>query len=159
MVRMPRLVYWVLSRFCRMCHSKNHCPKPCFSRVINCITFFITRQHSHEKGMIFSLLVTKISNYVTIFSFILDARLKLVAIMANKKYKIRNRKRKFRCNQSITTATDQYTAAHNVTQRVNNEEINCSTSKRKLKHISEKTRLAETECNSFLFFMHLKQLQ
>ena len=109
--------------------------------------------------MIFSLLVTKISNYVTIFFFILDARLKLLAIMANKKDKIRNRKRKFRGNQYITTATDQYKAAHNVTQTVNDEDINCSTSKRKLKHISETTRLAETECNSFFFFMHFKQLQ
>ena len=37
--------------------------------------------------------------------------------------------------------------------------MTCSTSKRKLKHTSETTRLAETECNSFFFFMHFKQLQ
>ena len=108
--------------------------------------------------MIFSLLVTKVNNHVTIFSVILDARLKLVAIMTNKKYKIRNRKRKNRGNQYTTKATDQSTAVHNVTQTVNNEEINCSTSKKKLKHTSETTRLAETECNSFFFFMHFKQL-
>ena len=95
--------------------------------------------------------MTKVNNYVTVFSFILDAKLKLVAIIANKKYKIRNRKKKFRGNQYTTTATDQSTAPHNVTQTVHNEEINCSTSKRKLKHTSEITRLAETEFN-FLFF-------
>ena len=61
--------------------------------------------------MIFSLLVTNINNYVTIFSFILDARLKLVTIMTNKKYKIRNRMRKFCGNQCTTTATEQSTAA------------------------------------------------
>ena len=37
------------------------------------------------------------------------------------------------------------------------EEINCSTSKRKLKHTSETAKLAETECKSFFFFMHFKQ--
>ena len=79
--------------------------------------------------------------------------------MANKKYKITNRKRKFLANKYTTTATDQSTAAHNVTQTVNNDEINCSTSKSKIKHTSEATRLAETECNSFFFFMHFKQLQ
>ena len=109
--------------------------------------------------MIFPLLVTEINNYVTIFSFILNARLKLLAIMAKKKYKIRNIKRKFRGSQYTTTATDQSTAIHNVTQTVNNEEINCSSSKRKLKHTSKTTRSAETKCNSFFFFMHFKQLQ
>ena len=109
--------------------------------------------------MIFPLLVTKINNHVMIFSFILNARLKLLANMAKKKYKIRNRKGKFRGSQYATTATDQSTAAHNVTQIVNNEEINCSTSIRKLKHTSKTTRLAQTECNSFFFFMHFKQLQ
>ena len=103
--------------------------------------------------------MTKVNNYVTVFSFILDAKLKLVAIIANKKYKIRNRKKKFRGNQYTTTATDQSTAPHNVTQTVHNEEINCSTSKRKLKHTSEIKRLAETEFNSFFSFMHFKQLQ
>ena len=78
--------------------------------------------------MIFPLLVTKINNCVIIFSFILDARLKLVASMTNKKYKIRNRKKKFRANQYTTIATDQSRAAHNVTQKVNDEEIDCSTS-------------------------------
>ena len=103
--------------------------------------------------------MAKINNYVTIFSFILDARLTLVAIMANKMYKIRNRKTRFRGNQYTTTVTDQSTVAHNVTQTINNEKINCSLSKRKLKHTSETTNLAETECNSFYFFMHFKQLQ
>ena len=121
--------------------------------------FFLIQQHIHEKGLIFSILVTKVNNYVTIFSFNLDVRLKLVAIMANKKYKIRNRKRKFRGSQYTATATDQSTAAHNVTQTFINEEKNCSTSKRKLKHTSETTRLAEIECSSFFFFMHFKQLQ
>ena len=79
--------------------------------------------------------------------------------MANKKYKIRNRKREFRGNQYTATATDQSTAAHNVIQTFINEEKNCSTSKRKLKHTSETTRLAEIEFNSFFFFMHFKQLQ
>ena len=62
-------------------------------------------------------------------------------------------------NQYTTTATEQSTTAHNVTQTVNNEETNCSTSKRKLKHTSETTRLAETEFSSFFFFTHFKQLQ
>ena len=70
--------------------------------------------------MIFSLFVTKINDYITIFSFILDAR--LVVIMANKKFKIRNRKRKFHGNQYTTTTTNQFAAAHNVTQIVNDEE-------------------------------------
>ena len=70
--------------------------------------------------MIFSFLVIKINNYVTIFFVILDAR--SVAIMANKKYKIRSRERKFSGNQYTTRATDQSTAVHNVTRTVNNEE-------------------------------------
>ena len=57
--------------------------------------------------------------------------------MANKKYKIRNRKRKFHGKQYTTPVTYQFTAAHNVTQTVNNDEINCSTGKRELqKHAS-----------------------
>ena len=80
---------------------------------------------------LFPLLVTKMNNCVTIFSFILDARGKLVAIMANKKYMIRNKKRKF-CGWYTTMATNQSATAHNVRQTVNDKEINCSTSKRKL---------------------------
>ena len=60
----------------------------------------------------FPLIVTKMNNCVTIFSFILDARGKLVAIMANKKYKIRNKKRKF-CGWYTTMATNQSATAHN----------------------------------------------
>ena len=41
----------------------------------------------------FSFLVTKINKNVIIFFFNLDARLKRVAIMANRKYKIRNSKK------------------------------------------------------------------
>ena len=96
--------------------------------------------------------MTEVNNYVNIFSFILDTRLELVAIMANKKYKIRNRKRKFHGKQYTTPVTYQFTAAHNVTQTVNNDKINCSTGKRKLKHTSETTRLSETECIYFFFF-------
>ena len=96
--------------------------------------------------------MTEVNNYITIFFLILDIRFELIAIMANKKYKIRNRKRKFHGKPYTTTVTYQFTAAHNLTQTVNNDEINCSTSKRKLKHTSETTRLAETECTSFFFF-------
>ena len=35
--------------------------------------------------------------------------------MAKEKYEIKNIKRKFRSNQYTTTATDEPTAAHNVT--------------------------------------------
>ena len=96
--------------------------------------------------------MTEVNNYITIFFLILDIRFELIVIMANKKYKIRNRKRKFHGKPYTTTVTYQLTAAHNLTQTVNNDEINCSTSKRKLKHTSETTRLAETECTSFFFF-------